>query len=876
MKKFITFILAAVLFISFAYGRKVDLNTAKNVANQFMINKAVPGKLENIRDISLVYTSVPADHTNGSSAEPVVYYYVFNLNSTQGFVIISGDDIVDPILAYSNQGAFDPDHIPAHVAAWLKGYDDQIRFAVEQNMQPTLQIKADWDLYKTNNTNPVYKSVKNVGPLVQTTWNQSPYYNDLCPYDNAAGDRAVTGCVATAMAQVLKYWNFPAQGAGFNSYNDPKYGTQSADFGSTTYNWNGMPMVLNGPNTAIATLMYHCGVSVNMTYGVAATGGSSAYVVSTESPITNCAEYALKTYFGYPTTLSGKVRQNYDDATWKNMMKADLDANRPLIYAGFGSGGGHCFVCDGYDNNGMFHFNWGWQGQFDGYFDINALNPEGVGTGGGTGGFNSGQQALFGVQGGNGGGGGGGGGNQSYGLALYAALNISTSSVSYGSPFTVSTDIANFGPGSFHGTIAAAIFDANYAFVDFVDSIPNATLDSGYYYQMTFNYPGKFTLLPGTYFIATYYKATGGNWMLVGDYQSYTNFLQMQVVNTNSMQMYAAMTVTPGTTFTSGQAVSVHLDVANQGSANFSGTFDVSLYDMDGYAVATVQQLTGMNLSAGYHYSNGLTFSNSSLVVAPGTYLMALQYLPNNGTSWYLAGSTNFQNPIFVTVQQANVAPDQYEPNNTPGQAYSLGVSFNGNTAAVSIPGANCSTGTDYDFYKITLPQGFSYVISARVDDASHNATLGNYTLNAIWIDSIGGGPRSPVYSGAAPDNIALANGGTVYFEVGPEFTGLTGTYNLVLAIQKNPLGISEYGPDPFKVYPNPANDYINIAPATQQQWPSLVRITTIEGREVLKVEPGQQTDKIRIPVSNLSDGIYFLQAITPDGVISRQIVIDK
>jgi hypothetical protein len=345
MKKIIILLMVIVTFFSLAYGKKVDVNTAQTVARQFMANKAVPGKLVNIRNLSLTYTSVPANANKAPSGGSVVYYYVFNINSSQGFVIVSGDDIVEPILGYSNQKSFDPDHIPAHVVAWLKGYEDQIQFAIDRQMQPTSKIKIKWDKYRNNNNqNPVYRGPAGVSPLVQTTWNQNPYYNDMCPYDNTAAELTVTGCVATAMAQVLKYWNSPATGAGFNSYSDPKYGTQSADFGSTTYDWTNMPMILNGPNNAIATLMYHCGVSVNMTYGTAEAGGSDAYVVSSQSPITNCAEYALKTYFGYPTTLNGQVRANFDDATWKGKMTTDLDASRPIIYAGFGSGGGHCFV----------------------------------------------------------------------------------------------------------------------------------------------------------------------------------------------------------------------------------------------------------------------------------------------------------------------------------------------------------------------------------------------------------------------------------------------------------------------------------------------------------------------------------------------------
>ena len=873
MKKIFTFLLVTLTFISLTYAKKVDENTAKIVGRQFMINKAVAGQIKDVVDVSLTYTSYAQNAAKAPTAEPIVNYYVFNINSNQGFVIVSGDDIVEPILGYSNQKPFDGDHIPAHVAAWLKGYEDQLQFAIDQQMMATPQIQSKWELYKTTTfPKPLFKGPQGVAPLVQTTWNQSPYYNDLCPYDNQAADRTVTGCVATAMAQVLKYWNYPATGAGFHSYNDPNYGTQSADFGSTTYDWANMPMVLNSANTPIATLMYHCGVSVDMSYGVAATGGSSAYVVSSQSPVTNCAEYALKTYFGYPATLHGEVRATINnDATWKNMIKTDLDASRPVIYAGFGSGGGHCFVCDGYDDNGLFHFNWGWQGQFDGYFDLDALNPEGVGTGGGTGGFNSGQQAIFGIQGSN------GGGQQNYTMQLYAPVNISASPIYYGSAFSVHTDILNAGTNTFNGDYCAAIFDTSIAFVDFVDTIGNQQLQAGYHYTngLTFSNPGSLVLLPGTYYIAVFYRPTGGNWFLVADGNGYTNVIQVNVINPNSIEMYAPMTVTPGTTLTNGQQVSVHLDVANYGTTDFHGTWDVSLYDLDGYAVATIQQLTGYTLQAGYHYTNGLTFTNSGLNLDPGTYLMALQYLPDGG-NWTLTGSTTYENPIFVTVQQASLNPDTYEPNDVVAQAYNLAVNFSGTTASVSTPGANCSNGNDYDFYKITLPPGFSYSIAAVLDDAGYGDGILSYTLDAIWTYSTDGTNWSSTFDNVDPNNILMMNGGTVYFEVSPKFTGNTGTYNLVLNIQKNPLGINENSLNAFNVYPNPASNFIYVEPVVSNHWPSKVTLTTVEGREVLNMTSGLQQDKVKIDVGNLQDGEYLLQVYTTEGVITKQVIIRK
>ncbi len=269
MKKIFTLFLILFSLITLTYAARVDVNTAKNTGRQFMVNNAAAGQLKNISDLNLSYTSYVLNSMMIPGREPAVNFYVFNINSTQGFVIVSGDDVVEPILGYSNKGSFDPDKIPPHVASWLKEYENQIQFAISQQMKPTPAIKAKWEfLSNTNHPEPFFKGPQGVSPLVQTTWNQSPYYNYMCPYDYNSDEYTVTGCVATAMAQVLKYWNYPTTGTGFHSYNDPNFGTQSADFGGTTYDWTNMPLSLSGPNTAVETLMYHCGVSVNMNYGV--------------------------------------------------------------------------------------------------------------------------------------------------------------------------------------------------------------------------------------------------------------------------------------------------------------------------------------------------------------------------------------------------------------------------------------------------------------------------------------------------------------------------------------------------------------------------------------------------------------------------------
>jgi hypothetical protein len=861
MKKILTFFLMIFSFVTLTNAAKVDENTAKVAGRQFMVNKAVAGQLRNIADLSLSYTSYSTNSMLAPNQDPVANFYVFNVNSTHGFVIVSGNDIVEPILGYSNQGSFNPDKIPPQVAALLKEYEDQIQHAISEQIQATPTIKAKWEfLSNANHPGPLFKGPQGVSPLVQTQWNQFPYYNYMCPYDYNSDAYTVTGCVATAMAQVLKYWNYPTTGTGFHSYNDPNFGTQSADFGGTTYDWTDMPLSLSGPNAAVETLMYHCGVSVNMNYGV---NESTSFVISSASPDTNCAEYALKTYFGYPSTLKGLKRSAYDDQSWKNMLTTDLDASRPVIYTGFGNAGGHCFVCDGYDDNGLFHFNWGWGGSDDGYFDIDALDP-------GTDTFNSNQQAIFGIQGNNNNG-------QASDLQVYAAVDISPSPMQYGSAFAVSTNILNAGTATFNGDYCAAIFDTSDAFVDFVQILTGYSLPPNYYYTngLTFNNSGLFDMLPGTYQIYVFSRPTGGDWQIVADGNGYTNGVEVTVSYSNSIEMYAPMTVTPGTTLTDGQPVSVHLDVVNDGSTDFSGSWDVSLYNLDGSFAATIQELTGYTLPSGYHYINGLTFTNQNLNVSPGTYLMALLYLPDGG-NWTLTGSTNYENPIEVLVQEAPLSPDIYEPNNTLDQAYDLPVSFSGNIATVTTPGSNIDTESDLDFYKIDLPQGNSYSIAAEVDDANYSGGSGTYTLNAIWSYSTDGTNWSSILENVNPNPITLMNGGTVYFEVIPEYTGMIGTYLLALNIDQNPYGISQISPSVLNIYPNPASDIINVEPGSGYEWLTKITLITVQGQEMLNVIPANKQEKVRLDVGSLEDGLYFMQVYTNDRVLTRQVVIRK
>ena len=319
---------------------------------------------------------------------PYETLYLFAIDGG-GFVIVSADNHIQPILGYSLQSNLNVDNLPTNLAAWLDSYDKQIRAAMED---VSLPIHAGWQQQASPKSGVEgYDSI--VGPLLTTTWDQSPYYNSLCPLDG--GQRTLTGCIATAMAQVMKYWNWPATGVGQHSYATSSYGTLSADFGTTIYDWDNMPTALSSSSTsaqvtAVATLMYHCGVAVEMGYGIYASGISNniMYNHGLNFP---CPENALRTYFKYSAALTGVRRADFTGEDWAALMKNEIDHRRPVLYAGIGRTEGHEFVCDGYDTNGYFHFNWGWSGVADGYFTFSRLNPGGVD-------FSSTQNAIIGIE----------------------------------------------------------------------------------------------------------------------------------------------------------------------------------------------------------------------------------------------------------------------------------------------------------------------------------------------------------------------------------------------------------------------------------------------------------------------------------------------
>lgn len=294
-------------------------------------------------------------------------YYVFNNADNAGFTIVSGDDALPQVLGYTTTGSFDAENIPDNMQWWLDGYKHEIEYFYRTGKGARVIVKED-------NFEPIEH-------LMTSTWNQDSPYNNLCPKDES-GATTYTGCVATAMAQVIRYMQWPERGVGEAG---------GVNLSKVPYRYDRMlDRYSSGDNSvnasAVAVLMLHCGLATDMKYSTSGSG-------TTDQKI----QYALINHFNYNPGLKLEFRDYMTAGEWDNKVYNEIAANRPVIMCGTAIGGGHCFVVDGYQGDGYFHLNWGWGGYQDGFFLLYALNPASGGAGSFDGGYNSNQSIITGM-----------------------------------------------------------------------------------------------------------------------------------------------------------------------------------------------------------------------------------------------------------------------------------------------------------------------------------------------------------------------------------------------------------------------------------------------------------------------------------------------
>lgn len=362
MKKINILTFAVLLGAGLVQASPVSVSGARKVAENFYSIKYSGVKVNS----TLAYTETDA------TAVPV--FYVFNVNNNKGFVIVTAEDAAHPIIGYSDEGSFVVPTNNNNVQFWLQNRKNEVIAMRAQHITATADINDEWTSYTLNTKRAIHNvstTRDSVMPLCHSLWDQSPYYNAYCP------GGSVTGCVATAMAQIMKYWSYPAIGTGTHCYSDEtpyyseNYGYLCASFDTSHYIWSEMQdNPLGAPNNQIAKLMYDCGVSVDMDYTPT---GSGAFVDGGNPS----AQYSYTAYFGYDgTTINSARYHSNQQSSWITLLENELNNRRIMQFEGTDpTQGGHSWVCDGYSATNEMHMNWGWGGGDDGYFAVTSLNP---------------------------------------------------------------------------------------------------------------------------------------------------------------------------------------------------------------------------------------------------------------------------------------------------------------------------------------------------------------------------------------------------------------------------------------------------------------------------------------------------------------------
>lgn len=409
---------------------------------------------------------------SSTTSDSVAYYYVYNIDSNQGFVIVSGDDRATPILGYSDEGKFIHENMPEHIKAFMNNYKEQIKAIIKRN---DATIKRKTLLISNGDTA--------VAPLITTKWGQQSPYNSQIR-SNSGLFNAPTGCVATSMAQVMNYNKWPEKGTSSLSYTY-NGNTFSANFGNTTYDWTNMleaysanDNAASASSKAVATLMFHCGVSLKMQYASTASGAYTSDIVS-----------SLVNYFGYDKNIKYTTSDNYTPSQFKYQIISEINARRPVIIAGYDTQSAHSYIADGYDAYDFIHFNWGWDGDYNGYYEVDPIDastywkPKGIITG-----IKKSESTSA--------------------LSLcYQGFNLTYNvSLPRTQPLTPTINVSDENGNSFNGTIGLAFY--RNEILHAIINTTGATIGSGSSFSNNFSISIPDTLSNGTYRLVPIFKAT--------------------------------------------------------------------------------------------------------------------------------------------------------------------------------------------------------------------------------------------------------------------------------------------------------------------------------------------------------------------------------
>ncbi len=792
-------------------ARPIDQGEAMDIARSFMstTNTQMRAKGNSDNTLSIAYTAQNSTNNN--------LLYVFNRGTDNGFIIVAGDDAVDhTILGYSDSGTFDYDNMPENMRSWLAGYEQEISAA--HSLSRT-QIKYAPAKERESLFN------KNVGPLVEARWSQEAPYNNLCP-EYSATTRSATGCVATAMAQIMYHHKFPEHGVGTK---DVQNGTriETIDFAGTTYEWDLMLPVYSSLSTeaecnAVATLMYHVGRSVNMMYS------NVSGAVSAESA------QAWATYWNYDKAVVHRDRNFYTIDQWEQLIIDEIDNSRPILYHGQSPDGGHAFVLDGYNDEGYVHINWGWNGMSNGYFMLHALTPEKQGVGGFSGGYNTGQGAVFGIQPNK--------GNKT-------AIEITASGIYIDNEreydlgeqiSTVVTALANAGWSTASFSAGFMIYDSNDNLVETVNSGNYTINGSSSLSTQNIALTLPATLADGNYHVYLAHTDANGNWKRVAmdvNTQPYYIFCitngKASIITEEEGEIYASSVVCDETIY-SKRFATFTITMGNTMNHEYFGSIYVSIYESKGKFEQRKSSAIALSIPANEEITIEIPIK---IEVGKGNYCIFITDGNKNKLSEGLPIEV-LAEPTAADLQVSNYkllcsAIDQMEVEYT---ITNNGGDYTGKIRSWVLFSNRQSSSSFADTEEITLKQGES--IDIKQIWAFDDGIVGEKYICSLWYDDSRTGGMSQL-----------------------------GNEEFAFTLQEE-TSIEGITADGTTIYPNIATQYVTVE---SNNAIDKVVIINMQGATVMTTQCN--TKAATLDVAHLANGVYFVVATTTEGTIVEKII---
>ena len=671
----VLFFIVLAFMANSAFAKPISQSEAQNIAT----NLAKTKKHSTMLKTKKIRKSQPTMERMNFAIEENMLYYVFDIGENNGFAIIAGDDVFKPVLGISENGKFDYADMPPNFAWYLQNLEAELEYALQNGQTANSETIKEWELYAASA--PYITGTY----LIKTTWSQESPYNNMCP--KIAGIATYTGCVATSMSQLMNYHQWPLQISG----GIPQYTTQTSAISvpaisreNFAYDWANMANSYSGTTTsaqktAVATIMHHSGAAIKMDYD---TDGSGAYSTNIPKVMPLYFDYDRNIKFisrdgkyirpeDYTEIASGTWRPSNDSILpyiWEDIMKIQIDSLLPVIYSGNpeNGGAGHSFILDGYDNSGKFHFNWGWGGQYDGWFASTVLKP---GTGRD---YSYSQDAIINImpnlqEAGN------------SDLRIFGKnLLLQNYSVARGEIFKVNATIYNIGTATFPRGKTLGIAILNPLNEEVFEIIGTVVLDS----IMPFNRAREITsasylrgdysldiesvifqnISPGNYILKAAIKNENDVWEFIEAATSYLNSANItvndEVIPDNSyLELCRVITLTPverallyDYVILQGNPLEANIGIRNTGTSAFIGKISVELGDEkigESFIIIPVGSTC-----------RTITLNSKNIVSGDGEYILSI-VAENVAEEKSLVASYNsyYKNPILVYVWDSGSCP---------------------------------------------------------------------------------------------------------------------------------------------------------------------------------------------------------------------------